>query len=87
MSPPQNELLTLMSSGTAEAGEDYEMMSSSISFPTTSSGGAMECMNITIMDNDAFELNETFTVTLTVNTAGVMVGNTITEVTITDDEG
>ena len=47
----------------------------------------MECMNITIMDNDAFELNETFTVTLTVNTPGVMVGNTITEVTITDDEG
>ena len=47
----------------------------------------MECMNFTIMDNDAFELNETFTVTLTVNTAGVIVGNTITEVTITDDEG
>ena len=74
-------------SGTAEAGEDYYMMSTSISFPTNSSDGAMECMNFTIMDNDAFELNETFTVTLTVNTAGVMEGNTITEVTITDDEG
>ena len=63
------------------------MMSSSISFPTGSSDGAMECMNFTIIDNGAFELNETFTVTLTVNTAGVMEGNTITEVTITDDEG
>ena len=77
----------ILPSGTAEDDEDYNMMSSSISFPTTSSDGAMECMNITIMDDDAFELNETFTVTLTVNTAGVMVGNTITEVTITDDEG
>ena len=77
----------ILPSGTAEAGEDYDMMSSSISFPTNSSDGTMECMNFTIVDNDAFELNETFTVTLTVNTAGVMVGNTITEVTITDNEG
>ena len=76
-----------MPSGEAEAGEDYDMMSTSISFPTNSSDGAMECMNFTIMDNDAFELNETFTMTLTVNTAGVMVGNSITEVTIADDEG
>ena len=62
------------------------MMSSNISFPTNSSGGAMECMNFTIVDNDAFELNETFTVTLTVNTAGVLVGNTGTIVTMTDNE-
>ena len=72
--------------GTAEAGEDYDMMSSNPVFPTNSTVGAVQCRTVTIIDNGAFELNETFTVTLTVNTAGVMEGNTETTFTITDDE-
>ena len=62
-------------------------MSSNPVFPTNSTDGAMQCRTVTIIDNAAYELNETFTVTLTVNTAGVMVGNTGTTVTIVDDEG
>ena len=71
-----------MPSGTAEAPQDYSMMSANLEFPTNSTDGVMECMNFNITDNDAFELNETFIVTLTVNTAGVMVGNTETTITI-----
>ena len=46
----------------------------------------MQCVNISIVDDDVFEGDETFTVTLTVTTPGVMVGNTVTTVTIIDDD-
>ena len=42
----------------------------------------MWCVNISIVDDDVFEGDETFTVTLTVITPGVIEGNTITTVTI-----
>ena len=56
-------------------------------FPMNSVDGATQCVNITIIDDALFELNENFTVTLTVNTAGVMEDMTMTEVTITDNDG
>ena len=46
----------------------------------------MHCVNISIVDDFLFEGDETFTVTLTVATPGVMEGNTITTVTIRDDD-
>ena len=47
----------------------------------------MRCLTVTIVDDMLIEGDETFTVGLTVATSGVMEGNTMTVVTITDDEG
>ena len=72
----------------AFAEYDYTAITSSpLVFPAGSTDGAMECMNITIMEDTLFEGDETFTVGLMVVTSGVMAGNTETIVTITDNEG
>ena len=47
----------------------------------------MQCANITITDDDVFEGDETFTVTIDVTTLDVMEGNTMTTVTITENNG
>ena len=53
---------------------------SSLEFPVGAVNGDMsQCLTV-MVTND--EIIETFTVTLTVNTAGVLVGNTETTVTI-----
>ena len=63
------------------------MSDDTLIFPTNSTDGATQCIDITITDDDVFELNENFTVTLTVNTASVMEDMTMAEVTITDNDG
>ena len=44
------------------------------------------CVNITLLDDEALEGNQTFTVTLTTNPE-VELGNDVTTITITDDDG
>ena len=73
----------------ATEGTDYMALSSpqSLTFNATSPDGDMRCTNITIDDDTLIEGDETFTVDLTVTTPDVMMGNAMTTVTITDDEG
>ena len=73
--------------GSAEAASDYTMMSSPLEFPTGSSDGATQCTDTTIVEDNFFEGNETFTVGLTVVTSGVTEGDNRTTITITDNEG
>ena len=44
-------------------------------------------MNITILEDDAVETNETFTVTLTTSDPDVMIGTNVTTVSIIDNDG
>ena len=68
----------------AVAGRDYITMSdSSLEFPVGAVNGDMsQCLTVIVTNDEIIEGDETFTVILTVNTAGVMVGNTETTVTI-----
>ena len=61
-------------------------MPDSLMFPTNSTNGSIQCVNITITDDDIFEADETFTVSLTSVTPGVSEIGEAT-VTITDNEG
>ena len=47
----------------------------------------MECVSATITDDGALELDKTFTVTLTTSDPAVILGNDITTITITDNDG
>ena len=68
----------------AVAGMDYITTSdSSLEFPVGAVNGDMsQCLTVMVTNDMIIEGDETFTVTLTVNTAGVMVGNAETTVTI-----
>ena len=68
----------------AVAGSDYIMTSdSSLELPVGAVNGDMsQCLTVMVTNDEIIEEDETFTVTLTVNTAGVIVGNTETVVTI-----
>ena len=57
-----------------------------LNFTSGVSDGDTECLNITIMDDNALEGNQTFSVTLTESDNGVNVLTTITTVTITDND-
>ena len=58
--------------------DDHEQISAPLTFPTGSVAGDMQCVNISIVDDVVFEGDDTFTLTLTVTTPGVMEGNTVT---------
>ena len=70
--------------GTALAGSDYTTTSESRQFAMGSDDDDMACIMVTITDDDMFEIDETFIVTLTVTTSGVSLGNAMTTVTITN---
>ena len=53
---------------------------------TFSSDGNTECLNVTIMDDNALEADQTFSVTLTTSEEDVGVVNGMTTVTITDND-
>ncbi len=57
-----------------------------LTFSSGASDGNTECMNVTIMDDDALEADQTFSVTLTEQDDNVDVVNTMTTVTITDND-
>ncbi len=58
-----------------------------LTFSSGASDNDTECMNVTIMDDDALEAEETFSVTLTEQDDDVDVENNMTKVTITDNDG
>ena len=64
---------------------DFTLDTTALTFPAESTD--MQCASITITDDDVFEGDETFTVTIDVTTPGVMEGNNITTVTITENDG
>lgn len=58
-----------------------------LTVPEGSTNGSMlPCLEVTIDDDAALEGEETFAVTLTTPVMYVMLGNTETEVTISDDD-
>ena len=58
-----------------------------LTFPTGSSHGAMQCLNLSITDDgDALEGDETLTVVLT-TTDTVTLGGVMATITITDSNG
>ncbi len=57
-----------------------------LTFSSGASNGDTECLNVTIMDDDALEADQTFSVTLTEQDDDVNVGNIMMTVTITDND-
>ena len=74
-------------SSSAFAGHDYTGASMTLTMPAGSTSGVVKCMNISIIDDGALEVIETFTVTLTTTDPDVMLGKNKTVVTIMDDDG
>ena len=58
-----------------------------LTFPADSTSGDMQCIVVTILDDEIMERAETFTVTLTTSDPDVTVGDNQTIVTIIDDNG
>ena len=74
-----------VSTDTAQSSSDYILDTPAITFSAESTN--TECADITIIDDEVLEEEETFTVTIDVITPGVTEGNTVTTFTIRDDEG
>lgn len=70
---------------TATAGSDYILPSTPLIFPVNSSNGDFVC-GIDIIDDDALESEENFIVFLSTEDP-VTLGNTQTNVTISDNDG
>ncbi len=68
------------------AGADFEAVSAIIFFPIGSMAGAKESINVTILDDMAFEKNEDFWIHLSSEPA-VYISMPYVNVTIIDDEG
>lgn len=70
-------------------GADYDAISETLTIPAGSASGAsgsIQCQNISIVDNNAFEKSETFFVYLS-SEPNVQVPDPNVTVTILDDEG
>ena len=70
---------------TSVSPSDYTLDTTALTFPAESTD--MQCADITITDDALFEGDETFTVTIDVTTLDVTEGNTMTTVTITENDG
>ncbi len=57
-----------------------------LTFSSGATDGITECLNINILDDDALEADQTFSVTLTEQDDDVDVGNIMMTVTITDND-
>ena len=68
------------------AGSDYTSVSSVQTFTSGSNNGSTRCIDIRITDDNAFEGNESFRITLSTADSNVVLG-TDTDVTITDYNG
>ena len=71
----------------AMANADFLPGELTLSFAEGSIDGAVQCVNISIIDDLALEGNETFAASLTVTSDVVTLGNSHTLITITDDDG
>ncbi len=69
-------------------GYDYVNMSPDEIFTSGSIDNATRCVNISILDDDSLEGDQTFTLTLTsVDFIDVMLGTDMTTITIVDNDG
>ncbi len=57
-----------------------------LTFSSGASDVSIECMNVSIREDDALETDETFSVTLTTSDDDVDVVNSMTTVTIRDND-
>ena len=65
---------------------DYNAVSSNKTFTSGSINGAMKCVNITILDDNTLEGNQTFTVTYMTADSSIRLGANMTVITIMDDD-
>ena len=56
-------------------------------FISGSANNATQCVNISIVDDDALEGNQTFLLSLTTSDSRVIVGTNLTTITIKDNDG
>ena len=71
---------------TAISRFDYTFTSSDVTFSFGSTDSSLGCVNITILDDAALDGNKAFTVTLTTSDPDVLLGNSLTVITIVDDD-
>ena len=71
----------------AVASFDYISVISPTTFASGSPDNATRCLNITIVDDDALEGDQTFISSLTTADPDVILGTTQTDITITDNDG
>ena len=69
------------------AGFDYLSAFSAETFPSGSNSNDTRCLSISILEDGALEANQTFTVTLATLDPNVILGNSVTTVTIVDNFG
>ena len=71
------------------SSSDFNFAPSSLTFMSGEGNGVNECLTVSITDDNMVECDEQFTVSLTLNTEGdsLSTGNTLTTVTIMDDDG
>ncbi len=67
-------------------GSDYISVSLSMSFISGSTDNDVRCVNITILDDDSLEGNQTFTLTVTTPDPDVMLGSGTITITIIDND-
>ena len=67
---------------TAIDGQDYDAISAFLVFPVGVANGSMQCLNVTVYNDEIIEYDEVFLVELTVLSPGVIEGNAVTFVTI-----
>ena len=66
---------------------DYTSVSSNLSFPVGSSDADAQCLNITIINDDALEGDQMFALSLTTLDRNAMIAGNVTAITITDSDG
>lgn len=55
-------------------------------FTSGSINGATRCANISILDDNALEVNENFTLTLSTEDSNIKIGTSVTTITIIDND-
>ena len=65
----------------------YVSVSMDVVFPAGTSNGGRQCIDVPIIDDSEMEGDETFTVVLTTLSSAVILGNAVTIITITDNDG
>ncbi len=68
-------------------GFDYVGMSPFIIFSSGLTDDDTKCVDISILDDDALEENQTFNMTLTTSDPDVMLGTDLTTIAIMDNDG
>jgi hypothetical protein len=74
----------------ATAGnQDYEHLTRSLTFVPGSGDGALMCSSVTILEDNVIEGEEDFSVTLALVTtaSSLSLGNSVTNITLADDDG